>query len=182
MNVGDVNYDFTRLVDDHRRALQRYVLRRLSDPDDSDDVVSETFAIAWRKRDALPPTDRELPWLYGIAFRVLSNHRRSRDRWNRLHGRISREREDESDLDELGELENKELLKALHSLGKVDRELLRLAYWEKLKYRDIAVTLQISENAVAIRATRAKKKLRARLELAAAAPSSSSDSGEEVET
>lgn len=181
MSVDDVNHDFTRLVDNHRRALQRYVLRRLSDPDDSDDVVSETFAIAWRKRDVLPPSDRQLPWLYGIAFRVLSNHRRSRDRWMRLHGRISREREDESDVEDLSELENKELMNALLTLGRVDRELLRLAYWEKLKYRDIAITLQISENAVAIRATRAKKKLRARLELASSKPSSPTDSDEEVE-
>jgi RNA polymerase sigma-70 factor, ECF subfamily len=177
MNVDDVNREFTRLVDNHRRALQRYVLRRLADQDDSDDVVSETFAIAWRKRDALPPRDRELPWLYGIAFRVLSNHRRSRDRWIRLHNRISREREGESDVEEWRELESNELMKAMHSLGKLDREVLRLAYWEKLKYRDIAISLQMSENAVAIRATRAKKKLRARLELPAAVPSSSTDSG-----
>ncbi|MGC1237951.1 MAG: sigma-70 family RNA polymerase sigma factor [Acidimicrobiales bacterium] len=181
MNVDDANRDFTQLVDNHRRAVQRYVLRRLADPDDSDDVVSETFAIAWRKRDAFPPSDRELPWLYGIAFRVLSNHRRSRDRWIRLHGRIAREREDDSDTTDMSDFNNQELMKALCSLGKLDRELLRLAYWEKLKYRDIAIALQISENAVAIRASRAKKKLRARLESTSASPSSSSSSGEEVE-
>jgi RNA polymerase sigma factor (sigma-70 family) len=139
------------------------------------------FAIAWRKRGALPPRDRELPWLYGIAFRVLSNHRRTRDRWNRLHSRLSRERESESNANDPGEYESASLTKAMHSLGGQDRELLRLAYWEKLKYRDIATILQISENAVAIRATRAKKKLRAHLDVNAGPPPSAVKSREEPE-
>ena len=41
MNV-DANDEFTRLVDSHRRALQRYVMRRLADSDDSDDDDSDS--------------------------------------------------------------------------------------------------------------------------------------------
>lgn len=58
------------------------------------------------------------------------------------------------------------LLVAMDELGEIDRELLQLVYWEKLKYRDVAVVLGISENAVAIRATRAKKVLRGLLRTA----------------
>src|SRR5665213_3672544 len=83
MSHDAADQEFVRLVDENRRAVQRYVLRRFSDPEGSEDVVIETFAVAWRKRNELPPRERESPWLYGIAFRVISNHRRSRDQRER---------------------------------------------------------------------------------------------------
>src|SRR5450759_460139 len=84
--------EYTRLVNEHSRSIYRYSLRRLSDWSSCEDVVSETFLIAWRKRDETPSRDRELAWLYGIAFRVLSNQRRSRDRRERLSSRLALER------------------------------------------------------------------------------------------
>jgi RNA polymerase sigma-70 factor (ECF subfamily) len=140
--------------------LQRYVLRRLTDVDGSEDVLVEVFAVAWRKRNELPPRDRELPWLFSIAFRVISNHRRTRDRQNKLHLRLSLEREVTPDDNEIPRAESELLFKAMHELAEIDQELLQLVYWEKLKYRDVAVVLGISENAVAIRVMRAKKSLR----------------------
>jgi RNA polymerase sigma-70 factor (ECF subfamily) len=155
--------EFARLVADNRRALQRYVLRRLIDPDTSDDVLIDTFLVAWRKRDELPPRDRELSWLFSIAFRVLSNHRRARDRQNRLSWRLSRERDLTVEDGEVSTIETDMLLRAMDKLGEIDRELLQLVYWEKLKYRDVAAVLGLSENAVAIRATRARNALRSLL-------------------
>jgi RNA polymerase sigma-70 factor, ECF subfamily len=49
---------------------------------------------------------------------------------------------------------------ALGRLRDEERELLELVYWEKLSYRDIALAVGISENAVGIRISRAKKNLR----------------------
>jgi RNA polymerase sigma-70 factor (ECF subfamily) len=156
----DKEQEFARLVDDHRRALQRYVLRRLADVDSSEDVLVEVFAVAWRRRNEIPPRDRELPWLFSIAFRVISNHRRTRDRQNKLHLRLSLEREVTSDDDAMPKADSELLFKAMHELAEIDQELLQLVYWEKLKYGDVAVILGLSENAVAIRAMRAKKSLR----------------------
>src|SRR5665213_3507404 len=93
MGDEEKGVEFTRLVTEHTRALLRFVYRRLSDSASCEDVVAETFLIAWRRWDDLPALDRELPWLYGIAFRVLSNQRRSRDRRDRLHARLSFERD-----------------------------------------------------------------------------------------
>jgi RNA polymerase sigma factor (sigma-70 family) len=160
MSDDESDREFVRLVDDNRRALQRYVLRRLADPESSDDVLIDTFVVAWRKRSELPPRERELSWLFSIAFRVISNHRRARDRQHRLHLRLSREREPMTDESGISTVETNSLRVAMDELGEIDRELLQLVYWEKLKYRDVAIVLGISENAVAIRATRARKVLR----------------------
>jgi RNA polymerase sigma-70 factor, ECF subfamily len=160
MSDEDKSAQFTRLVSEHSRALLRFTLRRLNDRAACDDVVAETFLIAWRRWDQLPAPERELPWLYGIAFRVLSNHRRSRDRRDRLQARLSMERVPHVAGDDVAGPDPGLVLQALGRLRDQERELLELVYWEKLSYRDIALAVGISENAVGIRITRAKKNLR----------------------
>ena len=180
MSPDGADREFARLIDDNRKAVQRYVLRRLADVEGSDDVVIDTFVVAWRKRSELPPRDRELPWLFSIAFRVISNHRRARDRQNRLHWRLSLEREITPGDDEFSKTESEQLFTAMRKLAEIDQELLQLVYWEKLKYRDVAVVLGISENAVGIRATRAKKLLRALLNAPLGPPPTIEADGEGV--
>jgi RNA polymerase sigma factor (sigma-70 family) len=156
--------EYTRLVNEHSRSIYRYALRRLSDWSSCEDVVSETFLIAWRRRDQLPPRDRELAWLYAIALRVLSNQRRSRDRRNRLNTRLALEREESSVEGEDNTFDIEQVMRVVKHLRSDDRILLEHVYWERLTYREIAVVLGISENAVGIRINRAKKNLRSILE------------------
>ncbi|HUZ40842.1 MAG TPA: sigma-70 family RNA polymerase sigma factor [Acidimicrobiales bacterium] len=150
---------FTLLVVTHKTALLRYTLRRLNDHSSCQEVVDETFLIAWRRWDDRPDPDRELPWLYGIAYRVLSNSRRSRDRRDRLHVRLAMERVGAFDGFDSDELDIEALSHAFGHLKPNDQELLRLVYWEELTYREIALELEISENAVGIRINRAKRNL-----------------------
>jgi RNA polymerase sigma-70 factor (ECF subfamily) len=43
--------------------------RRRASRSEADDVVSETFLVAWRRLDAVP--DRPLPWLLGVVVVVV---------------------------------------------------------------------------------------------------------------
>ncbi|MFI5035004.1 MAG: RNA polymerase sigma factor [Acidimicrobiales bacterium] len=151
-------------MNEHSRSLYRYSLRRLSDWSSCEDVVSETFLTAWRKRDQIPPRDRELAWLYGITFRVLSNQRRSRDRRDRLNSRLALERADGNSAADDDSVDIEPVLRAIRGLRESDRSILEHVYWERLAYREIAIVLGISENAVGIRINRAKKHLRTLLE------------------
>src|ERR1700684_4396856 len=65
---------FDALFDRHYAAVRAYVVRR-SAAGGVDDVLSETFLVAWRRIDALPSDG--LPWLLGVARRVLANQRRA---------------------------------------------------------------------------------------------------------
>lgn len=156
---------YVRFVNEHSRALLRYSLRRLSDAAGCEDVVAETFLIVWRRWEDLPAAEKELPWLYSIAFHVLSNQRRSRDRRDRLHQRLSFERDPQLDGSDAIEIDTKIIFRALAELSVSDRELLEYVYWEKLSYRDIAFVVGVSENAIGIRINRAKVKLRTLLAL-----------------
>ena len=78
---------FEATFDAHWQAVSRYAARRVA-AEAVQDVVSETFLVAWRRYDELD--GEPLPWLLGIARRVAANQRRAGARrralLERLHG------------------------------------------------------------------------------------------------
>ena len=138
----------------HHRAVLGYALRRVPTEADAEDAVSETFAIAWRRFERAPEPEDALPWLLAIARRVLANHHRSQDRRSRLTLRLRAQPRDPvvsmSPVTPASE--------ALDRLRPDDRELLRLLAWEGLSQAEAGLVLGISENAVAIRLHRARKR------------------------
>src|SRR5438105_1748433 len=79
---ADQERQFRQVYERTYGPINVYARRRV-ERDDVEDVVSETFAVAWRRIDAIP-TDMALPWLYGVARRVIAQRHRSRRRWQRL--------------------------------------------------------------------------------------------------
>ncbi|MEE8491899.1 MAG: RNA polymerase sigma factor [Acidimicrobiia bacterium] len=162
---GDRAEQFRVLFEAHYPRLLAYSLRRTRTEADAHDVVAETFTVAWRRFDELPPEDRWLPWLYGVARRVLANQRRSATRQDQVTGRLASEgladgyRVEQSGASEL-------VQDQLAQLRVEDQELLRLAAWEELSHDQIATVLGISVNAVGIRLHRARNRLGRRLERA----------------
>ena len=146
---------FRAVYEPSYRPLLAYALRRAA-LGDAEDVVSETFAIAWRRLDDVPTGDAALPWLYGVARRVLANRRRGERRRTRLVERLAfeRQRAEGESPDERA----RTVLAALAELRPLDREVLCLAAWEGLPNRRIAEIFGCSENAVAIRLHRARRR------------------------
>ena len=77
---------FEELFREHYGAVRGYALRR-APADLAQDAVSETFLVAWRRLDDVPAD--ALPWLFGVARRVLANQRRSADRSSALERRLA---------------------------------------------------------------------------------------------
>ena len=80
MTAGDTR--FVEVYESFFRLVYGYCLRRTS-PDKVDDAVAETFLVAWRRIGDVPIGDAALPWLYGVAYRVLSTQWRARSRRGR---------------------------------------------------------------------------------------------------
>jgi RNA polymerase sigma-70 factor (ECF subfamily) len=162
-SMTERDQDFARVVAAHRNAIFRYGLRRLDDRSTAEDLVAETFIVVWRRLYELPTRDEELFWLYGIAGKVLANLRRSQQRSLHLETRLASEREAGTDSPRYSMEDIEELLEALTSLSNSNREVIQLAYWEKLSYREMGVVLGCSEKAAGIRLSRARQSLRQRL-------------------
>lgn len=138
--------------------LLAFALRRVEGRAVAEDVVAETFAVAWRRRDAMPR--RAPPWLYGIAIRVIANQHRSSRRQARLAGRLSGEPDPPGhDPAELVAARD-ELARAFAALSEADREALRLIAWEGLDSQEAATALGCSRTAFRVRLHRARRKLR----------------------
>ncbi len=152
---------FERLYREHYAAVARFVHRR-DRSDRAEDVVAETFAIAWRRFDAVPGDP--LPWLYGVARNVLHGQRRAtasdRDKAGAAAAVAATGGRDPADA--LAERDG--VLRALATLPEGDREVLRLVAWEGLDQRDAARVLGTSRAAFAMRLSRARRRLTAALD------------------
>ncbi len=151
---------FDALFESTSHAVLAYAIRRTASINDAEDAVAETFVVAWRRASDMP--SQPLPWLYGIARRILANQRRATDRRNRLNVRLwLQPRRSEQVL----RTEGGPATEALAHLRDGDQELLRLVAWEELDHAAIAEVLGISVNAVAIRLHRARQRFAEQLDL-----------------
>jgi RNA polymerase sigma-70 factor (ECF subfamily) len=142
---------------EHYEAVLAYTRRR-APAQVADDVAAETFAIAWRKAEQIP--GEPLPWLLGVARRVLSTHRRSTQRRNRLRDRLSQAVEPITP-----DMADPRLGEALSQLSERDQEALLLVAWEGLAPREAATVLGLTQTGFSVRLHRARRRLRAVLEL-----------------
>jgi RNA polymerase sigma factor (sigma-70 family) len=143
----------------HEPAVVAYVRRRA--PEDAvDDIVSETFLVAWRRLDQVPKP--ALPWLLGVARRVLSTHRRADRRRRALDSRLAAN-QSTSITSRSDDGENR-ALQALATLTEKDREALMLIAWEGLTPAQAAVVLDEPAVRFRVRLHRAKRRIKTVLE------------------
>jgi RNA polymerase sigma factor (sigma-70 family) len=152
---------FAELYRRHYGPVRDFCRRRV--PSDLvDDAVAETFLVAWRRLEDVPPGDAALVWLYAVAYRVIGHLWRSAARRRRLEDRLrSVVRRPAAAADEsvIYGAEYRLVLEAAERLAATDAEVLRLVAWEQLCVVDIAAVLGIAPNAVNQRLHRARRNL-----------------------
>ena len=147
---------FELLFRDHADAVLAFALRR-SDRDTAEDVTAETFAVAWRRLAVVP--DPALPWLFGVARKILANERRSRGRADALTLRLLRTPSASSD-DPANVVEARVVAQAaLDRLRPAELEVLELLAWEGLTAAQAADVLGCSRIAVTLRLHRARRRV-----------------------
>ncbi|WP_283136731.1 RNA polymerase sigma factor [Rhizohabitans arisaemae] len=154
----DESQRFTTIYDDCRQRVWAYVVAQAG-RQVADEVVSETFAIAWRRLDDIPPNP--LPWLLGVARNVTRDTVRAEIRREGLAAQL-REWTEGDVADEV--TERLGVLHALTRLAPEDRELLVLVAWQGLGPRDAAKVIGCSSAAFRVRLHRARKRLKREME------------------
>jgi RNA polymerase sigma-70 factor (ECF subfamily) len=154
----------------HERRVLTYALSRCANASDVADLVADTFLGALRSASRFTGDgDGALPWLFGIARRVLARQRRSFARRERLIRRL--ENLPSLNPDETAAVEDAidaarlapALTAALAALRPKDRELLQLVHRDGLSPSHAGAVLGMNPNTARIRLSRARAKLRSTL-------------------
>ncbi|MFJ3302022.1 RNA polymerase sigma factor [Streptomyces sp. NPDC086549] len=162
---------FAMIFDRYADDIHRYIARRLGS-DTADDLMAETFVIAFQRRRRYDPSHMHArPWLYGIATNLIGRHRRNEARRLRALSRMAslssgREHaghagpEDRiTDRLSAGEAPGT-LAGALAELPARHRDVLLVIAWGELDYAEAAQALGIPVGTVRSRLHRARTKLR----------------------
>ena len=145
--------------------IQRYVSRRIG-ADAADDVVAETFLLAFRQRDRYDLSRASArPWLYGIATNLIGRYRRTEVRHFHALARVGVDQVAESFTDRVdaavsASAVNRRLAAALAALPAAYRDTLLLVAWGDLSHEEAAAALRVPAGTVRSRITRARGKLR----------------------
>ncbi len=148
------------LVSRHWASVARFFRQKAGD--DAADLISQTFLACVEGKDRIEG-DNIKAYLFAVARRRLADHFRSRARGPVIDFGLS----SLADLaagpaTELGRRRDSELLRdALTRIPLDDQIALELAYFESLSTRELAGVLEVPENTVRSRLSRARDKLRA---------------------
>jgi|SRR5689334_4199944 len=156
---------FTVLFRRHAPHIQRYVVRRLGQ-DAADDIVAETFLLAFRQRDSYDQARADArPWLYGIATNLIGRHRRAEIRLYRALARTGADPVMEPFTDRVDDqvsagTASRRLAVGLARLPDQLRDTLLLVAWSGLSYEEAATALGVPVGTVRSRMSRARSRLR----------------------
>jgi RNA polymerase sigma-70 factor (ECF subfamily) len=156
---------FGHLYGRHFPAVYAYIASRLG-PDEADDLTAETFVAAFRRRASFDPARGSVrPWLFGVATRLVAQHRRAEARRYRALARIPEDPDPGGHEDRVAarvsaQAHREPLLRAVADLSDGDRDVLLLVALGGLSYEEVAAALSIPPGTVASRLSRARRKIR----------------------
>lgn len=145
--------DFEDFYGRYVDRVASYVLRHTS-LRDAEDIVGETFTVAWRKR--IERLDDPMPWLIVTARNVTRQVRRREVSAGEITARLIDLIETSSPSAEITALRRREITEALAGLDEVSREALLLTTWDGLSGIDAARVLGITPGALRVRVHRAR--------------------------
>ena len=156
---------FSGIFERHVRPVGAYIARRLGS-DAAEDVLSETFLVAFRRRGSYDRAYEDArPWLLGIATRLIKKQRTTEARqWRALQAQAGAAATD--DPGHAGSEERMDAERAVRELGPRitalspgDRDTLLLHAWGDLTYEQIAAALKVPVGTVRSRLNRVRQRL-----------------------
>lgn len=134
---GGVYMNFETLLAQHKRVIERYVYFRISNKEDAEDILQETYLSAFQKYDNLESESYSKSWLIKIAKNKCNDYYR-KNKINTV---------DNTDLDMLvgksGIGEHFEILEIINSLNNKDKEILNMYYFVGYSQEEISKLLDI---------------------------------------
>ncbi|WP_433604918.1 RNA polymerase sigma factor [Prescottella agglutinans] len=150
---------FTALWETYAGRVFAYTCRHV-DHHTAQEVVAETFLVAWRRLAEVP--DPGLPWLLVVARNTMSNNLRTVRRHDALAAELARIEQMTASVPgaDVAVTDRVEVLEALATLTPAEREALLLTAWDGLNATEAARVAGCSVPAMHVRLFRARRRLR----------------------
>ncbi len=161
---GDAE-SFVRLYRTHVWAVYRYLLARLGQPQDAEDVTSLAFEHAWISLPRYRPIGSFRGWLFTIVQRTLFNYRRGRTLPAVPIDTLAEILTDSAEGPEAQAIRReqvRQVLQVIATLSPEQQEVIRLRFLAELRYPEIAQVLGKGESAVKMTLYRALKEIERR--------------------
>ncbi|HJP78497.1 MAG TPA: RNA polymerase sigma factor [Pseudonocardiaceae bacterium] len=161
---------FAELFERHAKAVWNYAYRLTASWAAADDLLAETFLVAWRRRGEVRLVrDSALPWLYTVANNLGRDERGRKRRFLRLLPQLAGEDSEPDHAEAIAEDSASrsrlaEVVAAIGRLPKGEREAVRVCLLGGVSTSDAAALFGISEVSVRSRLSRARARLHTILE------------------
>lgn len=161
---------FGELFERHVEAVWNHAYRLTASWSQAEDLTSSTFLLAWRKCGEIRLIrDSALPWLYTVAGNLARDERRGGVRFLRAVRRVPPAPFAADHADDVahrvdGDARMARILAAVRSLPRAERQAVELCLLGELPTADAAELLGVAEVSVRSRISRARAKLRTKLE------------------
>lgn len=144
-----------------RQTFRRVALRMLHEEAEADDVLQDAFCRLWPRRETIRTADEAAALAHVTVKRLCIDNLRRRKEVGSLDDETLPDLPDDSD----GRQEREERFRAVEAavdacLSPVQRQILRLRDYEDCPYADIAARLDMTEEAVRMQLSRARKTVR----------------------
>jgi len=150
---------FDVIWDSFHKDLGRLVGSKISYADDAHDVLQDIFVKIYKNIDTIDSIDNLKAWIYKITTNTITDYyKKAKLDTVSIEGmQIGQENQDDESF-------NNEISKCLslfiQELSDSDGEIITKAHYGKVKHKDIASELNISEANSKMKLSRAKKKLK----------------------
>jgi RNA polymerase sigma-70 factor (ECF subfamily) len=167
--AGD-RHAFGELFERHAEAVWNHAYRLTASWSQAEDLTSSTFLLAWRKcHEVKLIRDSALPWLYTVAGNLARNEHRGATRFLRAVRRLPDDTVAADHADDVahrvdGDARMARILAAVRTLPRSEREAVELCLLGEVPTADAAELLGVAEVSVRSRLSRARARLRTKLE------------------
>jgi len=147
--------EYNQAVHEWADSLFRFACKSIGSRDEAKDVVQQSFAVLWEKREEVPP-DKGKSFLFTVAYRKCMDYHRGRERLtntDHIREEFATEQPKHNDLKKI-------LQQALERLDPQSRNLVMLKDYEGYNYNEIARLTALNETQVKVYLHRARKTLK----------------------
>jgi RNA polymerase sigma-70 factor (ECF subfamily) len=143
----------------HRDELYRFVLKRVGNAADAEDIVQEVWLKAYARQASLRHASKLRPWLYQITRNAIVDHYRAQKPSVTFSAELLPQRAQAEEHRAQGELARC-LVPLLDQLPATYRQALQLTEFEGVTQREVATRLGLSLSGAKSRVQRARQMLR----------------------